>query len=133
MIKNTLFFIPILLVLTMMYYISCRSDRTECIAYKLQNGCDYVFDYDGKLRTYFVHDPEFANIDEFKKRFYWDVDTSFAIKNATVSSKTDSLIFVFDDYKKGTGSPIARNRGHQSCKSEMRWKKKIVIIWWFQK
>lgn len=86
----------------MMYYISCRSDRTECIAYKLQNGCDYVFDYDGKLRTYFVHDPEFANIDEFKKRFYWDVDTSFAIKKATVSSKTDSLIFVFDDIEATT-------------------------------
>ena len=102
MIKKTIVFNSISLLLIIIFCISCRSEHRECVAYRLQNGCDYMFDYDGKLRTYLIHDSEFVNLDEFKKRFSWDIDTSFTINNSIVSGKTDSLIFVFDDIETTT-------------------------------
>lgn len=91
-----------LIVVTLSFMVSCCREETVCVVYRLQDSYGYVFEYDGKVRSYYLHNPECASIGEFINRYSSAVDTFFSINNTYLPPHTDSIIFVFDDIEATT-------------------------------
>ena len=95
-------FLYVVLSITAYLLTACDNTKNECIAYRLEGGCDYVFFYDDKIRTIFNNKPEFANLSQFMEYSHYVIDTVIVMNEDLSATHTDSLQFVIDDIEETT-------------------------------